>query len=188
MSADRLRHWVLGEFDDSAAMLKATSTLRDEKAGELDTYSAYPVHGIEEALGLPRSKITWVAFTGGTLGVLVGYGIQLYWNVFTTPHGWSMNIANKPPHSPPVYIPVVFELMVLLASLSIVFGLIAWFWRFPRPHHPVFEHEAFVKTASTSGWWVSVTLDAKEPIAAVQARLGELGAKNVAVVDEVIES
>ncbi len=183
-AATKTQYWVLGEFNDSDALLRSTTTLRQEKAGELDTYTAYPVHGIEEALGLKRSKITYVAFAGGLAGATGAWALQLYFNYFNTWHGYAVNIANRPPHAPPVYVPVTFELMVLISGLSIVGSLIAYFWGFPQPHHPVFESEAFVKTASTSGWWVSVTLDAHEKVEAIRARLESLGAKNVSVIED----
>jgi hypothetical protein len=183
-AAATTKYWVLGEFNDSDALLSSTTKLREEKAGELDTYTAYPVHGIEEALGLKRSKVTFVAFAGGLTGAITAWSLQLYFNYLSWWHGYAVNIGNKPPHAPPVYVPVTFELMVLLAGLSIVGSLIVYFWGFPHPHHPVFESEAFVKTASTSGWWVSVTLDAHEKVDAVRSRLEALGAKNVSVVED----
>lgn len=186
-AAAKTSYWVLGEFNDSDAMLKATTTLREEKAGELDTYTAYPVHGIEEALGMPRSKVSWVAFIAGLSGVIAAWGLQLYFNFFSTPHGYAVNVGNKPPHSPPVYVPVTFETMVLFAAFAIVGSLIVYFWGFPRPHHPVFEHEAF-KNATTTGWWVSVTVESTETSETVKARLEALGAKNIGIIPEEHES
>jgi hypothetical protein len=138
------------------------------------------VHGLDEALGLERSTVTWWAFGGGVIGALGGYGLQLYFNWWEFP----LNIGNKPPHSPPVYMPVTFELMVLSAALTIVGSLVVYFWRFPRPHHPVFEHEPFVRTASTSGFWVSVSTRVEEDAARAKGRLEALGAKNVAIIVE----
>jgi hypothetical protein len=176
--------WVLGEFPNPNALLGAAAIARDERLGELDTYTPYPVHGLEAAIGIERSTIGWVAFFGGTLGLLTAYGLQLYFNWWEFP----LNIGNKPPHSPPVYVPVTFELMVLFASLFIVGSLIVWYWRFPRPHHPVFEHEAFVRTATTTGYWLSVRPLEVESLARVRERLEGLGARNVAVVSEAPEA
>jgi len=167
--------WVLGEFESPEALLAAANTLRHEGVGVLDTHTPYPLHGVEHALGLKRSSIGWVAAVGGLLGILTAYALQLYFNWWEFP----LNIGNKPPHSPTVYIPVTFELMVLFASLSIVGSLIVWYWRMPTPHHPVFEHEPFVRTATTSGWWLSVNTAESER---AQKRLEGLGARNVAVI------
>ncbi len=175
-----MTHVVLGELASPAALLEAVKTLRKENVRELDTHTPWPVHGLEEALGLPRSRVTWVAFFGGLFGAAGAYLLQLYFNAWEYP----LNIANKPPHSAAPFVPVTFELMVLGAALAIVGSLVVWFWGFPRPHHPVFEHDAFVKTASSSGYWVSVSARAGEEAEKAKSRLEALGAKNVAVIVE----
>jgi hypothetical protein len=178
-----MTQWVLGEFSNANALLGAAVVARDEKLGELDTYTPYPVHGLEQAIGISRSTVGWVAFVGGLTGVLTGYGIQLYFNWWEFP----LNIANRPPHSPPVNVPVTFELMVLFASLFIVASLIVWYWRFPQPYHPFFEHEAFVRTATTTGYWLSVRPLEADALGRAKDRLTGLGARNVAVITEVPE-
>lgn len=183
-SGPKREYWLLGQFNDSDGMLTAARTLREEKAGAVDLYTPYPVHGLEEALGLGRSRVTFFAAAGGFTGICTALFLQLYFNAYDTWHGIAANIANRPPFSLPVAIPVTFELMVLLASLSIVGSLIVYFWGFPRPHHPVFEHEAFVNTASTSGFWVSVTVPEPAQVDGVKARLEALGAKNIGVIEE----
>ncbi len=171
------KNYVLGEFHDSVAMLDATAKLRDEKHGLLDTHTAYPIHGIDEALGLPRSRVSLVCLCGGIAGVFTAYAMQLYFNWFD----YQLNVGNKPPHAPIIYVPVTFELMVLMASVTMVLSLIVYFWRFPRPHHPLFEHEPFLN-ATTTGWWVSMEIEEDEKAEKAKARLSELGAKNIAVV------
>lgn len=180
MSAAKIRHWVCGEFKDSTGMLTATKTLREEGVGELDTHTAYPIHGIDEALGLKRSRVSAFALVGGITGVATAQFLQLYFNWYDYP----LNIANKAPLSEPVFVPVTFELMVLLSCLSIVGSLIVYFWKLPQPFHPLFEHEPFVKTASTSGWWVSVNSDDVAVADKAKARLEALGASNIGVIEE----
>lgn len=177
-------HVVLGELADASALLEAVKTLRGENVRELDTHTPFPVHGIERALGLPRSTVGWWALVGGLTGAVAAYATQLYFNWWEFP----LNIANKPPHSPPVYVPVTFELMVLFAALTIVGSLVVHFWGFPRPHHPVFEHEAFVQSASASGFWVSVSTQVGEDANKAKGRLEALGAKNIAVIVEPEEA
>ena len=70
---------------------------------------------------------------------------------------WPINVGGRPPHSPPAFIPVTFELGVLFAALSIFFGLFV-LWGMPRLHHPVFEVEAF-RSASVDGLWLSAAVE-----------------------------
>ncbi|MBX7112795.1 MAG: DUF3341 domain-containing protein [Myxococcaceae bacterium] len=174
-----MRAWVLGEFEGSEALLAATRLLRAEGLRALDTHTPYPVRGLEEALGLPRSGVSTVAFVGGVVGVLTAYLTMVYFNVVEYP----LNLANKPPHSPPVFIPVTFEIMVLFSSLAIVTSLVVYFWAFPRLHHPLFEHDAF-RSASSHGWWLSVNSEMPDMVMRARERLDALGAKNVTVIHE----
>jgi hypothetical protein len=173
------RRLVVGELAGPEALVRTVEALRGEQHGVLDAHTPYPVHGLDEALGLHRSTVPWWAFAGGAIGAVTGFGLQLYFNFVLFP----LNVGNRPAHAPPPYVPITFELMVLFSALTIVASLVFRFWGFPRPHHPVFEHEPFVKTASTTGFWVSVAAVA-ESAARTAERLQALGATNVAVIEE----
>jgi len=168
--------YVLGEFPDSRALLEAARALRAEGRGHLDLHTPYPIHGAEEALGLRRSTVPIVTLVAGVTGALSGYLLQWY----TVGFDWPLNVGNRPPHSPPAFIPVTFELGVLFAALSIFFGLLFAYFRFPRVHHPVFEVEGF-RSASIDGLWLSAEVPDAEG-EAVAAALRKLGASQVSVV------
>jgi hypothetical protein len=168
--------YVLGEFSDDRALLEAARTLRAEGTTGLDLHTPYPIHGAEEALGLRRSTVPLVALIGALTGAISGYLLQWY----TVGFDWPLNVGNRPPHSPPAFIPVTFEGGVAIAALSIFFGLLFAYFRFPRLHHPVFEVEAF-RSASIDRLWLSAAVpdDRGE---AVAAALRRLGAAQVSVV------
>ena len=171
--------YVLGEFPDDHALLAAARALRaDGRGSGLDLHTPYPVHGAEEALGLRRSTVPLVALIGGVTGAITGYLLQWY----TVGFDWPLNVGNRPPHSPPAFIPVTFELGVLFAALSIFFGLLFAYFRFPRVYHPVFEVEEF-RSASIDGLWLSAAVpdDRAEEVAAALRRMG---ASAVSVVPE----
>lgn len=86
-----------------------------------DVFSPYPVHGIDVAVGLKPSRLTWVAFFGGLLGLTTAVVLQ----VWTSSYDWALNIGGKPFNTVPLWVPVSFELTVLFAGLSSVFAL---FW------------------------------------------------------------
>jgi hypothetical protein len=170
--------WVLGEFADEAALLDAARALRAKGVGGLDLHSPYPLHGAEEALGLKRSTVPLVALVAGVTGAVSGYLLQ-WWTVGVD---WPLNVGNRPPHSPPAFIPVTFELGVLFASLTIFFGLLFAYFRFPRVHHPVFEVEAF-RSATIDGLWLSAAVG-REEADGVAADLRRMGARSVSIVPE----
>ena len=168
--------YVLGQFAEDRALLDAVRALRAQGTTGLDLHTPYPIHGAEEALGLRRSTVPLVALVGGVTGAVTGYLLQWY----TVGFDWPLNVGNRPPHSPPAFVPVTFELGVLVAALSIFFGLLFAYFAFPRLHHPVFEVEEF-RSASIDGLWLSAAVaDDRGP--GVADALRRLGAKHVSVV------
>ena len=94
---------------------------------------------------------------------------------------WPINVGGRPPHSPPAFIPVTFELGILFAAFGIFLGLFK-LWGMPRLHHPVFEVEAF-RSASVDGLWLSAAVEVAQ-VPAVTAQLRALGARQVEIVED----
>lgn len=106
-------------FDDEHAVLEATAEARRAGLAIHDVYTPYAVHGMDEAMGLRRSRLTWVCFLAGAAGLAFGLWFQ-YW---TSVKSWPMNVGGKPFNSLPAFIPVTFELTVLSAALVTVAAL-----------------------------------------------------------------
>lgn len=175
-----MRYWVVGEFGSGKEVKQALRRLRELGYAKetLDAFSPYPVEGLDEVLELKPSPIRGFAFVAGLTGAGLAYGAQWWMNAWD----WPLNVGNRPPHAGPAFIPITFELMVLFAALTIFFGLM-WLYRFPRPHHPLFELESF-RSVSTGGFWVSVTTERREETEPVLRHLRELEARNASVVEE----
>ncbi len=118
--------WVLGLFAREGALLEAARALRAAGLTSLDLHSPYPIHGAEDALGLPRSTVPVVALVAGVTGAATGYLLQ--WG--TVGYLWPLNVGGRPPQSAPAFIPVTFELAVLF--------LVLLFLRYV-PAIPIFE-------------------------------------------------
>ena len=174
-----MRRYVLGEFNQPELCVDAVRKLRESGVDGLDAYSPFPLHGIDQALGLPRSKVPLVALTGGVLGALGGYVMQAWMNGVD----WPINVGNRPPHGFWTNIPITFESGVLIAVLSIFFSSIFYFFALPRPYHPVFESEQF-RTASLDAFWVSIETEEEEPVAELEKKLRDTGARRVHTVEE----
>ena len=115
------RRFLLAEFatPDGAAR---PARRRCAKPGykNLDTHTPFPLHGLEEALGLKRPKIPLIVLCGAIAGACIAYSLIYFCNVID----WPLNIGNRPPHGPPANIPITFELAVLLGGGSSFFGLL----------------------------------------------------------------
>ncbi len=168
---------VLAEFADERALFAAARRLRELGHERLDAHSPYPLHGADEALGLPKSRVPLIALVGGVGGAITGYLMQTWMNGVD----FAINVGNRLPHAPPANIPITFEMGVLGASIFIVVGLFA-LCGFPRTHHPVFEAEGF-RTASVDGLWLSAEVEPGQA-AGVAEELTRLGGRQVAAVAE----
>jgi hypothetical protein len=174
-----MKRFVLGEFSEPAACVEAARKLREGGVPGLDAYSPYPLHGIDEALALPRSKVPLVAITGGVLGALGGYTLQWWMNAVD----WPINVGNRPPHGFWTNIPITFESGVLISVLSIFFSSIFYFFSLPRPYHPVFESERF-RTASLDACWISAETGDEQEVPGLERKFREAGARKVHTVVE----
>ena len=87
---------------------------------EVDAYSPYPIHGIDELLGIRRSRLTIVCFLGGLLGCAIGLAAQ-YW---TSAVNWPLDVGGRPFDSLPAFVPVGFEMTVLCGGLATAFLLL----------------------------------------------------------------
>ena len=101
-------------FDDEQPMLQAVKKIRESGAKIIDVLTPFPVHGLDPALGMKRSRIPWVGFFGGLFGGLLGFGFQAW--VFTV--DYPLVFGGKPFLSVPSFIPVTFECTILFAGLS----------------------------------------------------------------------
>jgi hypothetical protein len=170
------RRFVVAEFASPQALLDATTKMREAGYKSLDTHTPFPIHGIEEALGLKRPKIPAIVLAGAIAGACIAYSMIYFMNVID----WPLNIGNRPPHGPPANIPITFELAVLLAGGSSFMGFFA-LAKLPQPYHPVFESEQFTR-CSIDAFFMSVELavgaDADRALADVKG-LGAIGAELV---------
>jgi len=174
-----MKRLVLAEFAEPEPLVEAARKLRESGREGLDAYSPYPIHGIDEALKLPRSKVPLVALIAGLAGATGGYVLQWWTNAID----YEINVANRPPHAWPTNIPVTFESGVLVCVLTIFFGSLFYFFGLPRTYHPVFEAEAF-RSASLDKFWISAELREGEEPGDLERALRELGAGRVTHVKE----
>src|SRR5262249_22951417 len=138
------------------ALLRAATRMRELGYGNLDAHTPYPVPGLSQALGLPRSRVSLFAGLGGLTGVSLGYLMQWFANAWD----YRINVGGRAAHAAPSFIPITFELGVLLGAFGAFFGALA-LMRLPRPYHPAFEVDAFLR-ASDDRFWLSIGFEPPE--------------------------
>jgi len=172
------RRFVIGQFANADALLDGTRKVREAGNKSLDTHTPYPLHGLEDALGLGRPKIPTLVLLGAIAGACIAYAMIYYMNVVDFP----INVANRPAHSPPTNLPITFELAVLLGGSSAFFGFFT-LAGLPKPYHPVFEADFFAR-ASIDGLFLSVEVPAGGDVDKVAADVRGAGAVEVQTVTE----
>ena len=172
------RQFAVAEFTTPQGLLAGTTKMREAGYKNLDTHTPFPIHGLEEALGLKRPKIPLIVLMGAIAGACIAYSMIYFCNVFD----WPLNIGNRPPHGPPANIPITFELAVLLGGGSAFMGFFA-LAKLPQPYHPIFESEDFLR-ASVDAFFMSVELPPGTDIDRAVADIRAAGALSAEIVEE----
>ena len=155
------------EFETEETLKTACESVRDAGYSSWDAHTPYPVHGLDEAMGIRPTILPWIVFFGGLTGCMTGLILQAYTNGITLPFslqgtlidpflpsGYPYITSGKPVFSVPANIPVAFELTILLSAFGAFFGM----WglnQLPRFHHPVFSSERF-RRSTQDRYFISI--------------------------------
>jgi hypothetical protein len=129
---------LIAEFDSPDALVAAARSAFAAGFRKMDGYSPFPVDGLSEALGFHRTRVPLIVLIGGIIGCLGGFFLQYWVSVIDYP----INVGGRPLNSWPSFIPVTFELTILIAALSAFLGVLA-LNGLPMPYHPVFNVDRF---------------------------------------------
>lgn len=157
---------LLAEFDSATGIVSAARSTREAGYTKIDTYTPFPIHELDQALALPRTRLPWLVLGGGLTGMIGGFALQYWASVIAYP----LNIGGRPLASWPAFIIPAYETTILLAALTAVGGMIA-LNGLPRPYHPVFNVPQF-SNASGDRFFLSIeTTDPKFDHVATRAFL-----------------
>ena len=125
---------VVGIWTDDHELVKAAAKVRDAGYKKFDAITPFPVHGLEEAIGIQRSVLPWITFFAGLVGLASAVALE-YW---TSAVDWPLNVGGKPFFSGPAFVPIMFELTVLFAALCTVGGMFV-ITRLPKVDPPIID-------------------------------------------------
>jgi hypothetical protein len=141
---------LMAEFESPTTLVAAAKATHDQGYRKFDAYSPFPIHDLFGAMHIEDRRVPLIVLGGGITGLLAGLGLQVYVSYFAYP----LNIGGKPYLSWPMFVPVAFELTILFAALSAVFGMFI-LNGLPMPYHPVFNVPRF-KAASQDGFFLAI--------------------------------
>ncbi len=174
-------HGYLAEFDSASAVYHASEKLRDAGFQRWDVHSPFPIHGLNEAMGVKRSVLPWFVFCGGATGTLTAFLLAYITQVMIYPTVVQAKPANI--FTTAAFFPIMFELTILFAAFTSLFGCFA-LMGLPRWNHPLFASRQF-KKFSDDGFFICIEArDAKFHQAETKALLENLGGRNIELVED----
>lgn len=170
---------ILAEFDTPADLMHAAEVVRDQGFTRWDVYSPFPIHGMDDAMGLKNSKVGYFSFTGGVIGFTTGM-LMIWWmNAVDYP----VVIGGKPMFSPFGAFPPSYELTILLGSFGTLFGMF-FLNRLPRWYNPLFKRERFKKVTHDKFFLAIETSDPKYSETEIRKLLQSAGSKHIELVED----
>lgn len=170
---------ILAEFKNPKELTDVAKTMAKSGFSKFDTFSPFPIHGMDKAMKLKKSKLGWIVLGHAIIGFTGAIAMMYYMAVVDYP----MNISGKPFFNAPAWVPITFELTVLLSSFGAVFGMF-YLNGLPKLNNPLFNVERF-KKATDDGFFACIEADDdKFEADEVKKLFKEAGATHI---DEVYE-
>ena len=168
---------TMAEFDSPTALVEAAKRTHEAGYRKIDAYSPIPIEGLAEEIGFHHDEVPLVVLIGGIVGGLTGYIMQYWMSAVAYP----LNIGGKPPHSWPAFIVITFEMTILFAGISAVFGMLA-LNGLPMPYHPVFNVPRFVFASKDRFFLIVFSSDKKYSLTETRRFLESLNPRSVSEV------
>lgn len=141
---------LLAEFASPQDLVRAAARIRDAGYTKWDAHTPFPVHGLDGAMGIKPTRLSFLVLAAGVVGAASGLLLQWWTNAIDYP----IIISGKPFNSLPADIPVTFELTVLFAALTSFIGMLIAN-ALPRFHHPLFKNRRF-RRVTTDAFFLAI--------------------------------
>ncbi len=179
MNGGAKTYGIIAQYDTAADVLHAAEKVRDAGFRKWDTFTPFPIHGMDKAMGIKNSKVGWFSFLGGVTGYTTGM-VMIWWmNAVDYP----ILVGGKPMFSPYGAFPPSYELTILFGAFGSLFGML-FLNRLPRLHHPLLKHKRFALASHDKFFLVIETADAKYSETETRRLLESTGSKHIEMVEE----
>lgn len=180
-NASARAYGIAAQFDSAADLFHAAEKLRDSGYTKFDVFSPFPIHGMDDAMGLRRSILGKIIFCGGLTGFITAVCLEFIPSSFLYP----LIVAGKPTNlfTVPAFFPIMFELTVLFSAFTTVIGMLIMNG-LPRLNHPMFNWERFKKFSDDKFFAVIEARDPKYSERSAQEFFHAIGGQHITVVHE----
>lgn len=170
---------ILAEFKDPAALISAAKKTREAGYQKFDCHSPFPIHGMDQAMGMKRSPLGYMVFAVAIVAFLATFGFESW----THAVDYKIVVAGKPFFSYQAFGTVAFALMVLLSAVTALFGMLT-LNKLPMFYHPLFASDKLGKTTDDGFFVIVESADPKFDLTATEKFLKDIGGTNIEVIKE----
>ena len=168
------KYGIIASFPDTPSFFNAAEKIRDAGYKNWDTYSSFPVDGMPEAQGQPRSKVPVFTFLGGITGFTLGLLMVWWMNAYDYP----LIVRAQPFFSPVFPFPIMYELTILLAAFGTLGGMFITNL-LPQHYSPLFNSDQFLEVSGDRLVIAIEARDAQYDVIATRQFLEEIGGTDI---------
>ncbi len=156
MNSEKKLFGVTATFNTPDDIIKVAKKVTQAGYKDFDVNTPYPVHGMDYAMKIKPSKLGFVTLVMGLTGATIAL-LFMYWTMSVD---YRIVIGGKPFFALPAFIPITFEVTVLLATVSTIIAMIALFFRLPDNKHPLHDTN-YMKSVSVDKY--GLVIEASDP-------------------------
>ncbi|MEM8873959.1 MAG: DUF3341 domain-containing protein [Planctomycetota bacterium] len=156
---------IFGEYDTVDGVVAAAKAVREAGITKFDVHTPFPIHGIDDVIGIKPTILPWIVLGAGLSGMAGGFFLTMYtqgafgsFDSLLSLAPYEYLISGKPLNSLPAYIPVIFETTILAAAFTAGLGMLL-LNGLPMLYNPLFKHERFRRVTDDRFF---VVIDAKD--------------------------
>lgn len=168
------KHCVVGYYFSPEDIISAAERVRDRRFKNFDAFTPFPVHGLDQAMGLKRTTLPYVSFAAALVGLMTAIGLQVWTHAFS----WPINIGGKPIFAIPAYVPIFFELTVLLCGVTTVVAMFTMYCGLPNYKKPIFHPDI-----TNDRFALAIEVESEDELEPVKRFLREIHAQEVHAVE-----
>ena len=169
---------LAAEYEHPEQVVAVSEAARQAGYTKMDAYSPHPIEGLDEALGVPPSRLGWLVLAAGIIGAIAGYGLQYFGLVIFYP----LNIGGRPLNDWPAFIVITFEVTVIFSAFTAGLVMLARNG-LPRPYHSIFNAPGFERASRDRYFLCIEAADARFELDATRAFLEGTPALHVTEVE-----
>lgn len=171
------KYCVVGYYFSPEEILAAAEKARLRNFKKFDTFTPFPVHGMDDAMGLKRSTLPYVSFAAGIAGLSAAIGLE----VWTHAYSWPINVGGKPLFAIAAYVPIFFELTVLFAGVTTAAAMFTAYLGLPNWSQPIFHPDI-----TNDRFALAIEVDSEDQVEPVKKFLREIQAQDIHHVEGVL--